>query len=72
MIWSGAFDRRREKAAPEVGLPHRIADHDTDSAFDADAIFARYLEEREADPAPPPNDAVAPQPVRASFGRRIL
>lgn len=73
MLWSGAFDRR--------SAMHRSAGSNTSDenagnsdGFDADAVFARYLERQEAY-APPPQEETSPpaqQPVRPAFGRRVI
>jgi hypothetical protein len=77
MLWSGAFDRR---SAMQRSTSVSAGDEDGGSGegFDADAVFARYLERQEAyapeSPEEPPSPAPVstPQPVRPTFGRRIV
>jgi hypothetical protein len=86
--WLGAFDRRQGKAPPNARPAQRSEEIDRDSDFDADAVFARYLESRQAvepteetQPLPARRSAVpsstvrpakAQAPARPGFGRRIV
>lgn len=76
VIWSGAFDRRRNSPDSDSPRPaHRLADSDSADGFDPDEVLARYLKQREAnsDHAPKLTSPTAPtQPVRPSFGRRSV
>jgi hypothetical protein len=75
-LWSGAFDRRRNSpGSDQPRSPYHTADTEPKKGFDADAAFARYMEQREADqdqatemPAAP----VVSQPQRPTFGRRAV
>ncbi|WP_301749868.1 hypothetical protein [uncultured Erythrobacter sp.] len=87
-VWLGVFDRRQGKAPPNARPAQRSEEVDRDSDFDADAVFARYLESRQAvEPAedtqplparPPavPSSAIRPAkcqaPARPGFGRRVV
>ncbi len=71
-------DKARD-AAPDAAPPRparRIADSPETPAFDADAVFARYMEKRaaappdEADRTPAGPAQTNPRPRRPSFGRR--
>lgn len=77
MLWSAAFDRR---SAMHRSASSGAGDEYSGSSdrFDADEVFARYLERQEAyAPAPPeeaprPAPVSPPQPARLTFGRRIV
>jgi len=75
-LWSGAFDRRRPSPeADSAGSPYRIADGEPADGFDADAVVARYMKAREANPDYCPDQPEAPavtQPPRPTFGRRAV
>lgn len=75
-LWSGAFDRRPK--APGSDTPrsaYRSANADPADGFDADAVIARYLKERETAPdyvtEEPGTRAVTKAP-RPTFGRRAV
>ncbi len=87
-MWSGVFDRRQGKTSLKAQPAQRSDELDRDSDFDADAVFARYLESRQAvepteetQPLPARRSAVtsstarpakAQAPARPGFGRRIV
>lgn len=75
-IWSGAFDRSRKPPVSDTPQSAcRTTDDDPAGGFDADAVFARYLEQREADQANSaklPGAPIDAQPAGLSFGRRII
>ncbi|GAA0763975.1 hypothetical protein FHS52_002388 [Erythromicrobium ramosum] len=66
-VWSGAFDRRQGQQPPDPPRARRLASDQgevtSDSDFDADAVFARYLESRQ-DAAPAPPKHTPPLPAR--------
>jgi hypothetical protein len=63
VVWSGAFDRREDKASPNTRPAQRSEEVDRYSDFDADAVFARYLESQQAVAPAPPDDS-PPLPAR--------
>lgn len=76
LLWSGAFDRRKQAAVSEKPRSaHSTPDNEPIDGFDADAAFARYMERREADQSHPtemPNATIISPPERATFGRRAV
>lgn len=75
-LWSGAFDRRRPSPeADSASSPFRMTDGEPADGFDPDAVVARYIKEREANPdylSVQPKTPAVTQPPRPTFGRRAV
>jgi hypothetical protein len=81
--WSNLFGKaRKEKAKATLRRASGFGTADDEgpvSDFDADAAFARYMEERAAETAPPPPTSRSPRPARTAavrpqggFGRKVV
>ncbi len=75
-MWSGAFNRsRKTPASAKTPSTYDAADIEPVGGFDADAVFARYMEQRKPDQASPaeqPNEPLVTKPTRPTFGRRNI